>query len=71
MSKPSWDEAPEWANWLAMDDGGSWYWHAGKPFFDFADGAWYDPDIENEICGLALASFDLDRSASETLESRP
>ena len=29
--KPSWDEAPEWANWLAMDDTGGWWWYETEP----------------------------------------
>ncbi len=29
--KPSWDDAPEWAKWLAMDANGIWYWHALEP----------------------------------------
>ena len=29
--KPSWDEAPEWANWLAMDGNGLWYWYEVEP----------------------------------------
>ena len=29
--KPSWDEAPEWANWLAMDAGGLWWWYEREP----------------------------------------
>jgi hypothetical protein len=24
--KPDWKDAPEWANWLAMDSDGDWYW---------------------------------------------
>lgn len=24
---PTWDDAPEWAKTLAMDEGGSWYWY--------------------------------------------
>ena len=31
-NKPSWDDAPEWANWLAMDSDGSWYWFQNKPY---------------------------------------
>ena len=27
MSKPSWKDAPEWANWLARNDDGWWFWH--------------------------------------------
>ena len=29
--KPDWKDAPEWANWLAMEEDGSWYWHENKP----------------------------------------
>lgn len=29
--KPSWEDAPEWANWLAMDSNGEWHWYEGKP----------------------------------------
>lgn len=30
-NKPSWDDAPEWANWLAMDENGEWWWFEYKP----------------------------------------
>ena len=29
--KPSWKDAPEWAEWIAMDDDGEWNWHMTKP----------------------------------------
>lgn len=29
--KPDWKDAPEWAQWLAMDEDGKWYWYRGKP----------------------------------------
>jgi len=29
--KPSWDEAPDFAQYLAMDDNGDWYWYEFKP----------------------------------------
>ena len=32
--KPSWDDTPEWANWLAMDSSNSWYWYEEKPIKD-------------------------------------
>lgn len=31
MSKPSLDKAPEWANWLAMDPTGEWFWYERQP----------------------------------------
>lgn len=29
--KPDWKDAPEWAQWLARDPDGEWWWHEGKP----------------------------------------
>lgn len=29
--KPDWKDAPAWANWLAMDDDGWWYWYEIQP----------------------------------------
>lgn len=29
--KPDWKDAPEWANWLAMDADGKWYWYENNP----------------------------------------
>ena len=29
--KPSWDDAPEWAQCLAMDTDGIWYWYENNP----------------------------------------
>lgn len=29
--KPEWKDAPEWANFLAMDDDGEWYWFEKRP----------------------------------------
>jgi hypothetical protein len=31
--KPSWDDAPKWAQYLAMDDDGDWYWFENEPKF--------------------------------------
>ena len=29
--KPDWKDAPEWANYLAMDGDGYWCWYLRKP----------------------------------------
>jgi len=29
---PDWKDAPSWANWLAMDSDGFWYWYENRPF---------------------------------------
>lgn len=34
QNKPSWNEAPEWANWLAQDNDGQWVWYKTKPLVE-------------------------------------
>lgn len=29
--KPDWKDAPEWANWVAMDSNGLWFWYEKEP----------------------------------------
>ena len=29
--KPNWKDAPDWANWLAMNEDGAWTWFEEKP----------------------------------------
>lgn len=31
MSKPDWKDAPEWAQWVARDESGRWYWYQDEP----------------------------------------
>jgi hypothetical protein len=31
MRKPDWSTAPSWANYLAMDAYGAWYWFEAEP----------------------------------------
>ena len=31
MSKPSWDDSPSWARYLAMDANGTWHWYEEEP----------------------------------------
>lgn len=35
MMKPNWNDAPEWANWLAMDEDGDWYWYEDEPVIGY------------------------------------
>lgn len=32
MNKPNWEDAPKWANWLAMDANGTWWWYEAEPY---------------------------------------
>lgn len=34
QNKPSWKDAPEWAQWLGQDSLGRWLWHERKPRID-------------------------------------
>ncbi len=36
--KLPWDEAPEWAQWAAMDEDGNWYWYEAEP--ELRDTTW-------------------------------
>lgn len=38
--KPYWKDAPEWAQWLASDFDGQWYWYQNQPSLDYG-GAFY------------------------------
>ena len=38
--KPSWDDAPEWANYLTMDRNKCWWWHQTKPVCIDDSGVW-------------------------------
>ena len=59
--KPDWKDAPEWANWLARDMSGRWFWWERKP--DFIGDEWlYGGRYE------IAAAIDY---AWETLEARP
>ena len=35
LMKPDWKDAPEWANYLAQDESGDWYWYENKPCRDY------------------------------------
>lgn len=41
--KPKWSSAPSWANWLAMDCMGGWWWSTHRPSYDlfFTYHKWY------------------------------
>lgn len=59
--KPSWDDAPEWAQWLAMDDSGAWFWYEEKP-------RWFIDQWVSD--GFAIAA-ETPGSGTGTLETRP
>jgi hypothetical protein len=38
---PHWKDAPEWANYLAKDYDGEWYWYEEEPVLEY--GQWVPP----------------------------
>lgn len=63
QNKPSWDDAPEWSEWLAQDEDGEWKWLAGLPV-KYVDG-WAAVEIKFCCKGVVLGDW------RETLEKRP
>lgn len=61
--KPSWTQAPNWAQYLAMDCDGTWWWYSEMPEYD--SGEWFTG--RGTKIELAIVPDDL----SETLEPRP
>lgn len=63
QNKPSWKDAPKWAEWLAQDEDGEWKWLAGLPG-KYVDG-WTAVKIKGCCKGLTLGDW------HDTLEKRP
>ena len=61
--KPSWNEAPEWANFLAMNQNGDWIWYEYEPNPRF--GVWW---ISRE--GRYEMAYEAPKNWSESLEVR-
>ena len=67
MGPPPWSEAPEWAQWRAMDGDGAWGWYNVTP--TKASREWVVTDSWSPARGYA--SDAQGRGWVETLESRP
>jgi hypothetical protein len=67
QNKPSWNEAPEWAEWLAQDSDGEWFWFIDRPvIYKFT----FQPVKSPQ--GIQLASKgEVLGDWRDTLESRP
>jgi len=83
--KPSWNDAPDWANWLAMQPTGDWYWYMTEPFVEsvsqyfqanefpmgcFAKSELEDHEIETDEDGMPVYKVELS-GFSQTKERRP
>ena len=61
QTTPSWDNAPEWANWLTYDKDG-WYWWEHEPEF-------YNDLYVAELGNMAYADFFI--PSEKQIYSRP
>jgi len=64
--KPDWKDAPEWAEWLALDGRGEWCWHEKAPSISTFRQVWFN-DGEKEFAATDLSEQDW----KESLERRP
>lgn len=68
MSKPSWNDAPEWAQWLAQDKNGYWFWYEIKPTVSTFKQQWViNKPRRFEVAGKGACETEW----QNTLEQRP
>lgn len=60
--KPDWKDAPEWANYLAMDGDGQWFWYENRP--ETGRNYWSHG-------GTHRPAITLNRNWKDSLEKRP
>lgn len=72
--KPSWDDAPDWAMFLAQDEYGAWGWYESKPVV-FDGYCWDIEKYQDKWCRPknfdAFSRFMINSKWRETLEARP
>jgi hypothetical protein len=54
---PSWDTAPEWANYLAQDGCGRWYWYETLPKVDEDSCEWHKEPL-SEMYQATVSSWE-------------
>ncbi len=67
ITAPSFDNAPEWANFVAMDSSGDWYWYEKEPKWLMSSGIWARVDGRGTLVEDPHADVD----PSQTLTARP
>ena len=64
--KPDWKDAPEWAEWLAMDEDGLWGWFEKQPEIKDDDGM-----LDLACTYIPADKYYGDDDWTESLEARP
>lgn len=75
-NKPSWDSAPEWANWLACDGNGKykgqWWWFDAEPGQkDYFPGEWYNNGEDAKFSGFCANGNWVEENWATSAEERP
>jgi hypothetical protein len=65
--KPDWSTAPSWAEYLAMDANGAWWWYANKPLL----WCWDSDQDEWKPNGGSQKAVVIGSRWQESLEERP
>jgi hypothetical protein len=72
--KPNWENAPEWAQWLAQDADGQWCWFRHKPLKESEPAMWNN-NLSLSVKGQPQWQRASKQSSSvnwrRTLEERP
>ena len=69
MDKPDWKNAPWWANYLAQDIEGPWWWYEFQPIYT-QSGVWAVTEDKGRAAGATPRNARL-RKPIESLEERP
>lgn len=73
IKKPSWDDAPEWAEWLAQDYDGDWWWYECPIEVDDLDEEeWVEEHgVDGRLVRATSGAHPNGHDWRETLEQRP
>lgn len=69
INRPSWDDAPEWAQWLAQDVSGRWMWYGDEPSPVYDAEEW-QPE-SGKFFTASSGAVPAGHDWRETLEKRP
>jgi hypothetical protein len=69
MSKSIWKHAPDWAEWLAMDESQYWYWFEEKPIMQTH--FWTNRGNSRWLLAAEPSKQSITFKWDETLEKRP
>lgn len=70
-SHPRWKDAPDWANYLAQDGDGSWYWYEHPIYAHGDDDAWYEQEGFDGCLYTAGEAAECNPDWRNTRQARP